>query len=95
MVKTGRVGGLTHTHTSGIVDHAHQYGDGTIGTHLHAHVYDKGAGKKGANNVASLLMKTMKTKGILREDEMGGELNAVFDNCTGQNKNNVLLMLMC
>ena len=64
----------------GVVDHSHVYPDGHIGEHLHSHVYHKGNGKKGANNVASLLMKIMRTMGIIREDMVGGELTIVFDN---------------
>jgi len=30
---------------------------------------------------------------ILREGNPGGELNIIFDNCTGQNKNNTVLKL--
>ena len=36
----------------------------------------------------------MKTMGILREDMVGGELTVVFDNCSGQNKNNTILKLL-
>jgi hypothetical protein len=42
----------------GVVNHAHVYNDGQISEHLHCHVYTKGVGKKGANNVALLIMKT-------------------------------------
>ncbi len=62
--------------------------------HMHAHVYHEGVGKKGANNVCSLIIKTLKLRGILREDDPGGELNIVFDNCSGQNKNNTVLLLL-
>ena len=40
----------------GVVNHSHVYPDGKVGKHLHCHVYHKGIGKKGANNVASLLI---------------------------------------
>ena len=39
-------------------------------------------------------MKTMRTMGIIREDMVGGELIIVFDNCSGQNKNNTILKLL-
>ena len=39
-------------------------------------------------------MKTMRTMGIIREDMVGGELTIVFDNCSGQNKNNTILKLL-
>jgi hypothetical protein len=51
-------------------------------------MYNKGVGKKGANNVASLIMKTLRELQLLGEDSVGGELNIIFDNCSGQNKNN-------
>ena len=41
----------------GVVNHAHVYDNGRVTEHLHAHVYHKGVGKKGANNVASLIVK--------------------------------------
>ena len=72
----------------GIVDHAHRYNDGRVSEHLHCHVYHKGVGKKGANNVASLIMKTLRELQLLGEDSVGGEVNIIFDNCSGQNKNN-------
>jgi hypothetical protein len=48
---------------------------------MYVHVYHEGVGKKGANNVALLMVKN-----LLREDSAGGELNVIFDNCSGQNK---------
>jgi hypothetical protein len=60
---------------------------------MHCHVYHEGVGKKGANNVASLIMKTLRGLNLFREDLVGGELNIVFDNCSGQNKNNTVLKL--
>ena len=62
--------------------------------HLHAHVYHKGQGQKGGNNVASLILKTLKSQGIMKENEIGGELNIIFDNCSGQNKNNTVISLV-
>ncbi len=38
----------------GVVNHAHIYNDGQVSEHLHCHVYTKGVGKKGANNVVLL-----------------------------------------
>ncbi len=70
----------------GVVDHAHMYNDGWVSEHLHCHIYTKGIGKKGANNVALLIMKTLQRLNLLREDSVGGELNIIFDNCSGQNK---------
>jgi hypothetical protein len=49
----------------GVVDHAQVYNDGQVSEHLHCHVYTKGVGKKGANNVASLIMKTLQKLNLL------------------------------
>ena len=62
---------------------------------MEAHVYHEGVARKGSNNVVSLIIKTLTAAGLLRDDEMGGELVIVFDNCSGQNKNNTVLKLMC
>ena len=77
----------------GVVNHAHAYNDGCVAEHMHAHLYHEGVGKKGANNVASLIVKTLRQLNILRKDSVGGELNIIFDNCLGQNKNNTVLKL--
>ena len=77
----------------GMVNHAHTYEDGTVREHMYAHVYHEGVGKKGANNVSSLIVKTLRQLNLLRDDSVGGELNIVFDNCSGQNKNNTVLKL--
>ncbi len=57
------------------------------------HVYHEGVGKKGGTNVTSLIVKTLRKMQLLRDDEVGGELNIIFDNCSGQNKNNTVLKL--
>jgi hypothetical protein len=63
--------------------------------HLHAHVYHEGEGKCGGNNVASLLLKTLETKGLLTHNNPPGKkLVSVFDNCSGQNKNGMVLKLV-
>jgi hypothetical protein len=76
-----------------MVDHAHVYNDGRISEHMHCHVYNEAVAKKGANNVASLIVKTLRQLNLLRDDSAGGELNIIFDNCSGQNKNNTVLRL--
>ncbi len=60
---------------------------------MHCPVYTEGVGKKGANNVVLLIMKTLQKLNHVREDSVGGELNIIFDNCSGQNKNNTKLKL--
>jgi hypothetical protein len=78
----------------GVVNPAHIYNDGRVSEHLHCHVYTEGIGKKGANNVASLIMKTLQKLNLLHEDSVGGELNIIFNNCSGQNRNNTVLKLL-
>jgi hypothetical protein len=77
----------------GVVDYAHIYNDGRVSEHLHCHVYTEGVGKKGANNVALLIMKTLQKLNLLCKDSVGGELNIIFDNNSGKNKNNTVLKL--
>ena len=78
----------------GVVDHGHKDAKtGEVGAHMYAHVYHEGVGKKGANNVASLIVKTLRLLNLLQEDSPGEELNIIFDNCSGQNKNNTVLKL--
>jgi hypothetical protein len=74
----------------GVVDVSHPAGE-----HLYCHIYKEGDGRKGGNNVASLLMKSLRdTLKILQEGCTGKELNVVFDNCPGQNKNHHVLWLV-
>jgi hypothetical protein len=80
--------GCTYYYTSldvynfGVVDHLHDYSNGTIGNHMYCKVYHEGIGKKGGTNVVSLIVKTLQDMNILREDDPGGELNIIFDNCS-------------
>ena len=55
----------------GFVDHAYRYEDGTISEHMLAHLYHEGQGKKGANNVCSLVMKSMEKLGWIKYDDNG------------------------
>ena len=57
----------------GVVEHAHKYNNGTVTEHMHCHVYNEGVGKKGANNVSSLIIKTLRQLNLLRDDSAGGE----------------------
>jgi hypothetical protein len=77
----------------GVVNHAHVYNDGRVSEHLHCHVYHKRVGKKGTNNVASLIVKMLRQLNLLCEELVSGELNVIFHNCSGQNKNNIVLRL--
>ena len=59
-------------------------------------IYMEDQGKKGGNNVASLLMHHLQYKGIVAKSavEPFKELNLVMDNCGGQNKNRHVLRLL-
>ena len=61
--------------------------------HMYVHVYHDGVGKMGANNVDSLIMKTLRRLNLLHKDSASSELNMIFDNCPRQNKNNTVLKL--
>ncbi len=77
----------------GVVNHAHEYPTDEGKEHMYVHIYHEGVGKKGANNVASLIMKMQRRLNLLRKDSACGELNIIFDNCSGHNKNNTVLKL--
>ena len=76
-------------HVFGVADASHQP------TKLTAHVYMEFYGKKGGNNVASLLWKQFKLDGLVpqvdpitqdivdKEHVPAKEINLVFDNCGG------------
>jgi hypothetical protein len=61
---------------------------------LAAMLYTEDAGKKGGNNVASLIWYNLKRLGIVGTNEPFKELNIVMDNCGGQNKNRMVLRLL-
>ncbi len=54
-------------------------------------VHDGGVDNSGGGE--SLIVKTLHQLNLLQDDSVGGELNIIFDNCSGQNKNNTVLML--
>jgi DNA-binding transcriptional regulator GbsR (MarR family) len=79
----------------GFVNHAYKYTDGRDPQcHMDAHIFQEGVSQKGANSVASLVVKSLKDWGIIREGEVGGHLVISFDNCGGQNKNNCMIQLL-
>jgi len=66
---------------------------------LNAHIYLEDVGRKGGDNVASMLWKQLQLKGLIPEDNTkpataAKELNLIFDNCGGQNKNNMVLRML-
>jgi hypothetical protein len=61
---------------------------------LSAYIYHEGEGKKGGNNVASLIYKHLDEVGWINCGRPARkELNIVMDNCSGQNKNRYVLRL--
>ena len=61
---------------------------------LDAYVYSEGEGRKGGNNVASLIYKKIKDAGIIEAAKLKGpgkELTIIFNNCADQNKNRMVL----
>jgi hypothetical protein len=64
------------------------------GGKLHIYPYHEGLGKKGGNNVASMIMHVLESLNLLKGvGQVGKELNIIMDNCGGQNKNNHVLRL--
>jgi hypothetical protein len=78
----------------GMVDQANKQSDGEVKDLMYCHVYHEGVGSKGGNNVCSLVLKTLQIMHLLRENDPGLELNIIFDNCSGQNKNNTVLKMV-
>ncbi len=80
----------------GVVNCAHFHaGETDAKDHMHCYVYHEGIASKGASDVASFILKTLTDANIIHQNEKGGELNIVFDNWSGQNKNNTVLRLIC
>ena len=67
-----------------MVNHSHKYEDGKVLEHMIAHVCHEGVGKKGANNVALLIVKMLQWPNLLfQEDSAGGELNIICVQACG------------
>lgn len=60
---------------------------------LTARVFYEGEAKKGGNSVASMIWKQFQMDG-LRNGKTAKEINLVFDNCTGQNKNRMIIRML-
>ena len=62
---------------------------------LYAYLYDKASAKKGANDVASILLYhvIIFVIGNFRYIEEVRELNVIMDNCGGQNKNGTVIKM--
>ena len=62
---------------------------------LAAHTYFETDGKKGGNNVTSMLWNELTRKGLTQVGEgFVNEINIVMDNCRGQNKNRMVIRLL-
>ena len=63
--------------------------------HMNAYTYHEGEGKKGGNNVSSLLFKDLHQRGWV-DNKKGprNELTVIMDNCGGQNKNKYVLRML-
>jgi hypothetical protein len=77
----------------GIIDCA------TAPNHLAAYVYSEADGSKGGNNVSSFMWTELQRRGLINPDwSVNGqpvkEINFVFDNCGGQNKNRMVLRML-
>ena len=60
--------------------------------HMEAFLYHKGEGKKGGNNVVSLIHQSLKNKGVFEDPKENGPVEyctLVFDNYGGQNKEGI------
>ena len=65
---------------------------------LNTYVHDEGEGKKVGNSVCLLIYNNLVEEGIIKEWKvygkmLGKRLTLVFDNCSGQNNNNMVLRL--
>ena len=70
---------------------------GTKDKDLTAYIYPEGDGKKGGNNVASLLIKDLERRGWIQSlgssNTPRARLTIILDSCGGQNKNRMVLRL--
>ncbi len=73
--------------------HVHE-GETDAKNQMHCRVHHEGIASKEATNVTSLILKTLTDANINYETGKGGDLNIVFDNYSGQNKNNTGLRLI-
>ena len=61
---------------------------------LTAYFSMEGDTKKGGNNVVSMLIDYLHQKGLTDSNNTVKTINFVFDNCTGQNKNKMVLQVL-
>jgi hypothetical protein len=60
---------------------------------MNAFIWREFDGARGANNIASCLLKDLKLRGCFRAPNFG-ELTYIADNCGGQNKNKVVIRFL-
>ena len=61
--------------------------------HMNAYVWQEFEGDRGANNIASCLLRDLKLRGLLNQPNHG-ELVYIADNCGGQNKNKIVIRFL-
>jgi hypothetical protein len=62
-------------------------------TKILAHGYTKVEGRKGDNNIASLVMNALNNIRWIKADHTGKQLSIIMDNCGGEKKNKYMLRL--
>ena len=62
-----------------------------INNELTAYIYNESEGAKGGNNVASLVIDYVKHNFVHDDKVPMKELNIIMENCTGQNKNRMVI----
>jgi hypothetical protein len=65
-----------------------------VPTRIAGLMYTEDIGRKGGNNVASLIWYNLQRLGVINTPEPFKEINIVMDNCGGQNKNRMVLRLL-
>ena len=61
--------------------------------HMNAYIGQEFEGERGANNIASCLMKDLQLRGLFSQPNHG-KLTYIADNCGGQNKNKIVIRFL-
>ena len=73
----------------GVVDNATE----SKKDHMKAYIWQEFEGERGANNIASCLMKDLQLRGLFSQPNHG-RLTYIADNCGGQNKNKIVIRFL-
>ena len=60
---------------------------------MNAYIWQEFEGERGANNIASCLMKDLQLRGLFSQPNHG-KLTYIADNCGGQNKNKIVIRFL-